>query len=134
MSHHSNIHVLVGSDFYWDLVLAEVRRQENGLVAISSKFGWLVSGPLRDANEVIVTHSNLFLQGPNTGFGINEKEIKLENELRHFWDIESLGIIEEPSTWEVFLHKSHLIFSSHDIRIGYLESGVNPLTQIISFV
>ena len=98
VSHHSNIDVLVGSDFYWDLVLGEVRRQENGLVAISSKFGWLVSGPIRDADEVMVTHSNLVLQGPNTGFGINEEEIKLENELRRFWDIESLGIIEEPST------------------------------------
>ena len=98
VSHHSNIDVLVGSDFYWDLVLGEVRRQENGLVAISSKFGWLVSGPIRDADEVMVTHSNLVLQGPNTGFGINEEEIKLENELRRFRDIESLGIIEEPST------------------------------------
>ena len=67
MNHDSNVDVLIGSDFYWDLVLGEVKRQDNGLVAISSKFGWLISGPIRDAGEGgVVTHSNLVAQGPST--------------------------------------------------------------------
>ena len=78
----SNVDVLIGSDFYWELVLGEVKRQENGLVAISSKFGWLVSGPIRDVGVgSVVTHSNLVLQGPSTVPGTTENEDKLENEL-----------------------------------------------------
>ena len=101
-NHNSEIDVLIGSDFYWDLVVGEVKRQENGLVAISSKFGWLISGPIRDAGEdKIVTHCNLVLQGLSTEPATVDKEDKLEMELRRFWDIESLGIVDEPSSDEV---------------------------------
>jgi len=63
MSNHSNADVLIGSDYY---CLGEMKRQDNGLVAISSKFGWLISGPIRDTGEgSVVTHSNLAVQVPS---------------------------------------------------------------------
>jgi len=80
VSNHSNVDVLIGSDYYWDLVLGEIKQQDNGLVAISSKFGWLISGSIRDTGDgSVATHSNLVVQGPSTYSAHNED--KLENEL-----------------------------------------------------
>ena len=40
------INLLIGSDYYWTIINNDIRRcDENGLVAISSKLGWIVSGP-----------------------------------------------------------------------------------------
>ena len=36
--------ILIGSDLYWDFVSGNVVRSEAGLVAIESKFGWIISG------------------------------------------------------------------------------------------
>ena len=99
--YESTVDVLIGSDFYWDLVLGEINRQEGGLVAISSKFGWLLSGPVDNSSDISeVTHSNLVVQVPSTIPASLDNECSLEKELRCFWDIESLGIMNdtEPNT------------------------------------
>ena len=97
----STVDILIGSDFYWDLVLEEIHRQENGLVAMNSKFGWLISGPIKNSSENSnFIHSNLVVQGPSTIPASLDSEYQLEKELGHFWDIESLGIADdtEPTT------------------------------------
>jgi len=76
-------------------VLGEID-QENELVAMSSKFGLLISGPIKNSDENnIVMHSNLVVQGPSTIPASLDGECKLENELQCFWDIESLGTVDE---------------------------------------
>ena len=39
------IDILIGADFYWEFVTGEVVQASNGPVAVSSKLGWLLSGP-----------------------------------------------------------------------------------------
>ena len=39
------IDVLIGSDYYWQLVTGSVCRGTNGPVAIHTKLGWVLSGP-----------------------------------------------------------------------------------------
>ena len=92
----STIDILIGSDFYWDIVTREINRQENGLVAMKSKFGWLLSGPIKNPSEnSSVTHSNLVVQAPSTIPICLDNECSLEKELRRFWDIESLGKLDD---------------------------------------
>ena len=38
--------VRIGSDFYWQFVGSEIRQGNQGPVAVNSKLGWLLSGPL----------------------------------------------------------------------------------------
>ena len=39
--------MLIGADFYWSLVSGVVRKDDHsGLVAVSSKMSWLLSGPV----------------------------------------------------------------------------------------
>ena len=42
MDSRDNIDMLIGSDFYWDIITGEVARGDDKLVALSK---WLVSGP-----------------------------------------------------------------------------------------
>ena len=43
----SEIDILIGADLYWLLVDGEVKKNDgSGFVAIRSKFGWFVSGPV----------------------------------------------------------------------------------------
>ena len=63
-----NIDILIGSDFYWDVVTGDRIQAENGPVAVSSVSGWLVSGPISvTADGECYTTSNLIVQGSDTG-------------------------------------------------------------------
>jgi len=61
-SEHSsdNIDMLIKSDYYWDIVIGDLKRTGNEPVAVNSKFGWLLSGPVKyQGNRVGYAVSNL---------------------------------------------------------------------------
>lgn len=61
------IDMLIGSDYYWDIVIGDLKRSGNGPIAVSSKFGWLLSGPVKSKKwEVSPTVSNLAVEGLRT--------------------------------------------------------------------
>ena len=64
------------------------------LVAVSSKFGWLLSGP---TNSVVKENDysilNLIIEGHEEVESFNHG-IDLTGELRRFWDTEAIGITE----------------------------------------
>ena len=84
------INVLIGTDHYWDIVTGDISREGNGPVAISSRLGWLLSGPARNQiKESPHTATYLGLTEP-----MNTKD-ELTAQLQQFWDIESIGISKE---------------------------------------
>ena len=44
------IDILIGSDFYWDIVTGDVRIGTRGPIAISNKLGWLLSGSIESSS------------------------------------------------------------------------------------
>ena len=50
------VDVLIGSDLYWNLVTGRVIRGKSGPIAIHTKVGWVLSGPISN-HEVTVSHS-----------------------------------------------------------------------------
>ena len=60
----STVDAIIGSDYYWDIVEGEIIRGTEGLVAVRSKFGWLLSGPVKSKNCDYTTHSNVAIQRP----------------------------------------------------------------------
>ena len=80
----------------------EVIRTEGGPTVVQSKLGWLLSGPLAMSflSNPLMTQLSLcrLLVTPDPpncdGGGIT-------NILRSFWEVESIGIIEEPSNAEL---------------------------------
>ena len=60
-SDHCNIDVLIGSDFYWSIILEGIRQGEKGPVAVNSNLGWLLSGPTCGMSNGDATVSNLIV-------------------------------------------------------------------------
>ncbi|PFX11353.1 hypothetical protein AWC38_SpisGene24962, partial [Stylophora pistillata] len=58
-----SIDILIGTDYYWDIVTGESIRGEFGPTAINSKFGWLLSGPTEEqhVHEISNVVSNLII-------------------------------------------------------------------------
>ena len=88
--HKENIDLLIGADFYWDIVDGSVK-SVNGVapVAIGSKLGWLLNGPVTKHNALsLTTHvENNVLHIKTT----NLEEGKIDN----FWKLDLLGIQEK---------------------------------------
>jgi hypothetical protein len=80
---------------YWDVITGHVIRGSNGLAAFSSKFGWLVSGPIQNTkNGDNHVTSNLILQQPSYSILNYERPSNLTESLARFWDSESIGIVD----------------------------------------
>ena len=86
-----SIDVLIGSDFYWDLVTTEIVRGDFGPTAINSKFGWLLSGPTTLVTNSGTTVTNLIISGTSDGL-FDRTQDSLADALKDFWETESIGI------------------------------------------
>lgn len=85
------IGVLTG-DYVWDIVTGKTKRINGNLVALESKFGWLIQGAMSVLN---VTH-----EIPKTvvmHVSIGEVRV-LSDQICSFWEMESLGIQMETET------------------------------------
>ena len=97
---NDSIDILIGSDYYFDVVNNDIVRGEgrSGPVAISSKFGWILSGPTTRAgmpDEFSMVH---LVVEPNEQPAIQSRyssnNDNLIDTLRTFWDTEAIGIVD----------------------------------------
>ena len=59
-------------------VTGEVKKGKSGPVAVSSKLGWLLSGPLNDSVTPTDMQSNLIISGKSEiNYGIRDEEHNL---------------------------------------------------------
>ena len=85
------IYVLVGSDFYWDIVIGDIVSGD-GPTAISSKLGWLLSGPVKGATTDNYVVSNLIVSGE---LPMRETD-EVTEIMQRFWETESIEIEDTP--------------------------------------
>ena len=90
------IDVLIGSDHYWSIVTGETIMGDSGPVAVSSRLGWLLSGPSDSGSTMNLTHSNLIVNGDNDNLVSVCESDDIVSALKCFWDTESIGIIDDP--------------------------------------
>lgn len=97
LEHFSNkVDMLIGSDYYWDVVIGDVKRGYGGPTAVSSKFGWLLSGPVTPENKSVhYDVSNLVIEGAES-ISDGSRDCDLSADLCRFWEAESIGIVEKP--------------------------------------
>ena len=98
-----NIDVLIGSDYYFDVVSGHVIRGSSGPTAVNSLFGWILSGPTSaEESREMVASTNLILERPElmtlSPFDIHSENDELSDALQKFWDTESSGILEDTPT------------------------------------
>ena len=80
------VYLLVGSDHYWELTTGRVSRGEDGPMAVETKLGWVLSGP------VLAAEQSMSLITTHTLRVDTHEEARLDDTPRAFWESESLGI------------------------------------------
>ena len=104
------VDVLIGADYYWNFITGTVRRGESqGPVALKTKLGGVVSGPVvlnckRNVECAVNVNSTHVLRVDTSpvqeGDGINEQ-------LSRFWDLEALCIQkDETSVYDKFIEEA----------------------------
>ena len=96
---------MIGSDYYWDLMTGEIRRGESGPVAINTKLGWVLSGPVPSTRQEASHQPTMSLVATHTlRVGAEPSDTHaLEDCLYSFWELESLGIQKtDRSVYEEF--------------------------------
>ena len=94
---HKPTDVLIGSDHYWSIVTGDLVVGSHGPVALSSKLGWLLSGPLDSHSVTVITQSHLVLNGDFIDQLSSLESDALITMLHQLWNTESIGILEEES-------------------------------------
>ena len=75
--------MLIGSDYYWQLTTGEVIRGKTGHVAINTKLGWVLSGPVPiDENDDTVSAAMTVYT-----LHVDAVTVWLEETLRSFWEL-----------------------------------------------
>ena len=94
-----DIDVLIGCDQYWKLVTGQVIHRGYGPVAVNTRLGWVLSGPVNEgvcpdsAINFITTHSMLV-----DVYVPEDSSQDLDGRLKMFWELESLGVKQEESS------------------------------------
>ena len=112
--------VLIGLDHYWDIITGEVVRGSTGPTAIHSRLGWIPSG------QIVAESHSLMTRTLTTGVKIAEDKSRLEKQLRGFWELEALGVVEpEMSLYEQF--KDHISFDGtrYEVTLPWKDNALN---------
>ena len=93
----SDMDLIVGSDYYWDLVTGKVKTGKPGEpVAVETVFGWILNGPV--VNKSVDSSTNLSISESHVLF-LNSAVLhnfnNLDNKLSNFWDLETRGILPD---------------------------------------
>ncbi len=108
-----DIDMLIGSDCYWDLVTGEVIRGDSGPTAIRTGVGWILSGP---TNHLGVSVNLVFTSTHTLKIDVYPPmEPTLDDCLKRFWDLDSLGIVKETSVYDKFVQQ--ITFNGHRYEV-----------------
>ncbi|GFW31060.1 integrase catalytic domain-containing protein [Trichonephila clavipes] len=83
-SENCEISLLIGSDFYWSLT-HRIKRLDSSLVAVETRLGWSLQGKCDERSDCTLVHL------------VHSEEESISTELRRFWEIECLGILDKGS-------------------------------------
>ncbi|KAM7302220.1 uncharacterized protein ISCGN_017737 [Ixodes scapularis] len=90
------ISLLIGADQMWRLLTGETRRSSSipGLVAISTSLGWTFQGPTGTVRVLSNTTANLMVCVLGVALTAEDDGAALRN----FWELEAIGIRDEPTS------------------------------------
>lgn len=102
------------------------------LLAISSKFGWLLSGPIQTLVPIELTHVHMIITGDLDNSAHFKEDNKLVEALKQFWETETIGILDDANqdTTEFFLPSINFADSRYEIELPWKESNFNIPTHL----
>ena len=120
-----SVDILIGANFYWHFVSGSVvRGPESGPIALSTKHGYILSGlvgipvPGQGDSSINLTEthalkiSNCVIEGGDS----------LEEEIKHFWNLETIGIKhDEPTVYEKFIEDIRHNGERYEVKLPFKE-------------
>jgi hypothetical protein len=112
------VDVLIGSDLYWSLVTGRVIRGKSGPIAIHTKVGWVLSGAINNHEDTV----NLTPTSTHALIDTCTLEPNLDNRLKQFWELESLGITKnEASVYDKFVQQIRFDGRRYEVSLPWKE-------------
>ena len=121
------IDVLIGADYYWNIVEGEIKKKNNErLIALKSKLGWLLSGPLTTTRPVAVSVN--FAMTHELKVDITLQDETLSDKINEFWSLDSIGICDkESSIYEECIDKIEFVNNRYEVHLPFKNE--NPILE-----
>ena len=98
----SSVELLIGNDYYLDIMLPQKVEVQSGLYMLGSKLGWILSGRIfeivensTESSMLIMTHGK-GIDNETTFLTCLDKSLPMKPNLEDFWKLESIGISDSP--------------------------------------
>ena len=120
------VDILLGSDFMWRTMTGEIiQGEENEPVAIGSKFGWVLSGPVINMQRTLLSNVNLttthvLRADYQPVVEMNQDEV-LDIKVNQLFDLESVGIQETDSVHESFTQNLKFENNRYTVKLPWRE-------------
>ena len=99
----SAIELLIGNDYYLDIILSQKIEVQPGLYMLASKLRWILTGctnesehSAKETNILILTYGTNLTQ--TNVYQAIDSITPTKPDLEDFWNIESIGILDKPDT------------------------------------
>ena len=111
------ISMLIGADYYWEIVTGRICRGRSGPTAIETKLGWVLSGPVPGYNQ---EHTSVLFTAHV--LQTEASEASLDERLKSFWDLETLGIRnDECSVYDHFMESIRFHEGRYCVRLPWKD-------------
>ena len=118
------INILIGADHYWKFVTGKVVHGTTGPTAIHTVLGWVLSGPVpnisgHEASLNLISAHALKVEA----FTLQCNDCSLDQRIREFWDLETLGIRKnESSVYDKFMQTINFQDGRYCVRLPWKDS------------
>ena len=114
------VDILIGSDLYWNFICDTVIRGDSGPVALLTKVGYVLSGPVENSLSSHSNFINAHIMKIQTE--CSERE-NLHNTMKTFWANETLGTdLIETNVFKKFNEDVELIDQRYQVKLPYKEN------------
>ena len=121
------VDVLIGADYYWKFITGKIKRGgKPGPVAVLTRLGWVLSGPVIQGNQKTLSCSvNLnatHVLRIDAEAAVTDPADNLHSQLQKLWDLETLGIRDnDHSTEYKFMEDINFNGTQYEIKLPFRE-------------
>ena len=122
------VDILLGSDYYWSLVIGQpVRGESNrGPTAVKTRLGYVLNGPVDVPNRGRATNSSVNTTHLMKVETVTSFEESLKCEVKKLWDYETLGVKEnEPSVYDTFVDQVELKEGRYEVNLPFKDDEIS---------
>ena len=121
------IDLLIGSDNYYEMITGDIIRGDIGPVAVNSIFGYMLCGTMsKNQSDELHISSNLVIQGHCETLTVkNTKSDELVDNLKRFWEIDSMGLNDDENENKEHEFLKDIDFVNKGIKSVCLRSKTN---------